>query len=147
MKNIRKTIGILSMIIMVMSCGKDDSPQADPVQTVIDGLGKTWTATSVTFSSQDVTSDWKDFALTFDQAKGYTATALSDENVLVWPASGSYTFPDPANPKIILRHDGVQIAVDNLKKTTATLIFTISGRSGGRTEGLVGEWVFVLAAN
>ena len=138
------------MAIFSIGCGGDDSPGIDPVQEVIDGLEKTWRVTSVTFGNDDDTADWNGFTLTFDQSQGYTASRLSDESVLVWPTSGSYHFPNSSNSNLVERDDGVQINISNLTETSATLTFTISGRSGstgGKEDGLIGAWVFEMSAN
>jgi hypothetical protein len=148
MTTIRNTIFIIAAAMITFACGGDDSPTVDPIQKVVDGLGKTWSATSVTFQSQEVTTDWSGFTLAFDQNKGYTATSLSDESVLVWPTSGSYSFPNLENVNTILRSDGVQISIEDLTESNARLVFQIEGRNqGGREDALIGEWAFVMTAD
>lgn len=137
---------MITSIAALSSCGGDDSPVpvVDPTLEIIEGLSKTWSVTSVTLDNSDETTDWSGFTLNFDLSKGFTASDLSDESVLVWPTSGSYSFPNANNANIILRSDGVQITIEDLTETSARLVFNITGRSGGRINGLVGEWVFDL---
>jgi len=149
MKLIKYTLLGLTLLglLTFTSCGKDDTPptpQVDPEQEIVDGLNKSWTITSVTLDNVDVTGDWNGFTLTFNGTKEYTATALSAESILVWPASGSYTFPNATNANLILRNDDIQITISNMTDTTVTLSFTILGRTGGRKEGLIGGWVFEM---
>jgi hypothetical protein len=145
---IKNTLFIIAAAMITLGCGEDDSPTIDPIQQVVDGLEKTWSATSVTFQSQDVTANWGGFTLAFDQNKGYTATSLSDESVVVWPTSGSYSFPNLENANSVLRSDGVQISIEDLTDTNVRLVFQISGRNeGGREDALIGEWAFVMTGN
>jgi len=143
-KNILLGIALMG-IVALTSCGKKDTPapQVDPTQAIIDGLSKTWNVNTVTLDNAAVTGDWTGFELQFSGSQGYTATNLSVESVLVWPVSGSYTFPNANNPNVVERNDGVQITISNLSTTTATLTFNIAGRNG-RTEGLIGKWVFEM---
>ena len=134
-------------IVSLTACGGGDTPApvVDPTQEIIDALTKTWSVSSVTLDNTDVTTDWNGFTLTFDSSKGYSATALNAESILVWPASGSYSFPNANNTNQILRNDGVEITLSNVTETSATLSFQITGRNG-RTEGLIGQWVFVMGS-
>jgi len=145
-KNIVVALTLIG-IVGLTACGGGDTPApvVDPTQEIIDALSKTWSVSSVTLDNADVTTDWNGFALTFDSSKGYTATALNNESILVWPASGSYSFPNANNTNQILRNDGVEITLSNVTETSATLSFQITGRNG-RTEGLIGQWVFVMGS-
>ena len=135
------------MILVSVSCGKDDpKPKVDEVEATVEALSnKPWTPTGVTFANANVDTDWSNFVLSFDDSKGYTASALSNESVLVWPASGTYTFPNANDPNTILRDDGVLISIQSLTETSTLLVFTITGRNEDtRTEGLLGKWEFEL---
>ena len=138
---------VLSTVALFTACGGGDTPTpvTDPTQEIIDGLGKTWTISSVTLDNSDVTSDWSGFELTFNTSKGYSASDLSDESVLIWPTIGTYSFPNQNNALLVERNDGVQISISNLTETSATLSFQITGRNG-RSEGLIGAWVFVMGS-
>jgi len=148
MKTIKKTLSILfiTAFSLFTSCGDEDDPTPviDPTQATIDGLSKTWAINNVNLDDENVIGDWTGFVITFDQSKGYSCTNLSEESILVWPVSGSYTFPNANNPNVILRDDGVRIVIENLTESSVRLIFNIEGRRGGRTDGLIGEWVFNL---
>ena len=139
MKPIKYMLLFTITIILLLNARKHKS---NPTQAVIDALNKSWTANSVTLDNSNVTRDWNGFNLTFNSTKGYTATSLSDESILVWPANGSYTFPDANNPHTVLRNDGVQISLTNITETSVTLTFVVPGR----TKGLNGEWVFEMGS-
>lgn len=145
MKNIL-IFTLLLFSIYFSNCGSGEEPAPDPPvdikQQVIDGLAKTWQVNSVTLDGVDVSNDWIGFTLKFDKSKNYTAKELSVKSILVWPVSGSYSIPNANMPKNILRNDGIQIVLSNVTTSTVTLSFTISGRSGGRVEALIGDYIF-----
>ncbi|MDH5366145.1 MAG: hypothetical protein OEW67_04110 [Cyclobacteriaceae bacterium] len=137
------TILVLSFAA-ITSC-KEDTTAPDPKQQVIDALSKAWTVNSVTLDNQDVSADWNSFTLTFDNTQAYITTSPSYKSTLIWPLTGSYTFPNIENPRVILRNDGVLIFVSNLTDNSLQLIFSITN-TGGRTEGLTGEWIFDMGS-
>jgi len=145
MKNIKIlfSLVLLLSLVAITSC-KKDTPQPDPKQQVIDALGKAWTVNSVTLDNQDVSAEWSGFTISIDNAQNYTATNLSIKSTLVWPPVGSYTFPNIDNPRVISRNDGVLIFVSELTDTSVQFIFTITN-TGGRTDGLTGEWIFDMS--
>lgn len=149
MKTLEYVVSITSIFIIAVltACGGGDTPVpvTEATEEVIEALSKKWTTKSVTLDNVDVTADWSVFTLTFSQTQNYTASVLSSESILVWPAGGSYTFPNTNNAKQILRDDGVQITISNITETAATLTFSITGRNG-RTDGLIGEWVFEMGS-
>ena len=146
MKNILLFIALIGLLCFA-NCGSSDEPAPDdpPVdlkQQMIDGLSKTWQVNSVTLDGIDVSDDWIGFTLKFDKSKNYIAKKLSEKSILVWPENGSYTIPNSSNPKNILRNDGIQIVLSNVTASSVKLSFTISGRSGGRVESLIGDYIF-----
>lgn len=144
MKSLTKYILLLSIIALLTNCG-GDSPDPQPVdetQAVIDGLAKTWTISGVTLDGTSVASDWDNVQVSFTANKSFSITGLSQENALIWPSSGSYSFPDSSKPMSVLRSDGIAIAISNLTESSATLKLTISGRTGGRETGLSGSYSF-----
>lgn len=144
MKNILIALSIVATALLTSCDGSDSpSPQPDPQQEMIDALTKTWTVTEVTLDNVSVTGEWNNFSIQFMNDKTYSSTSSTNEQKLVWPIIGSYTFPDTNNPNMISRDDGVEITLSNVTETSATLSFRISNRSG-RVDGLIGEWVFVL---
>ena len=145
MKTIKHILIALSIIAIVAltSCGKDNPAPVDPQQEMIEALAKTWTPTSITLDGVDQMGNWPGFNIQLTTTKGYTTNSSTDEQKLVWPLSGSYTFPDATNANKVLRDDGVEILLSNVTATSATLSFTITGRNG-RTDGLIGEWVFAI---
>ena len=147
MKSLNKYIVLLSIIALLTNCkGKSttDPAPVDPTLAVIEGLTKTWTVSEVTLDGTNVTSDWNNVQLSFAANKSFSITGLSQENALIWPSSGSYSFPDATKPMSVLRSDGIPIIISNLTETSATLDFTISGRTGGRETGLSGNYTFTF---
>lgn len=146
MKNILFCLVLIGLICFA-NCGSSEEPAPDdpPVdlqQELIDGISKTWQVNSVTLDAVDVSADWTGFTLKFDKSKNYTAKKLSEKSILVWPENGSYTIPNANHPKNVLRDDGTQIVLSNVTATSVKLSFTISGRSDGRVESLIGDYVF-----
>lgn len=146
MKKIQLII-FIGLALNFMHCGgseddPDPDPQIDPKQQVIDGLSKTWQVNSVTLDGLDVSTDWIGFTLKFDKSKNYTAKKLSEKSILVWPENGSYTIPNANHPKNVLRDDGIQIVLSNVTASSVKLSFAIAGRSDGRVESLIGDYVF-----
>ena len=144
MKTIKTYILLLSIITLLTNCGDPDpTPQpVDETQAVIDGLAKTWTIDAVTLDGSSVASDWNNVQVSFTPNKSFSITGLSTENSLIWPSSGSYSFPDSTKPMSVLRSDGIAIAISDLTESSATLKLTITGRTGGREAGLSGNYSF-----
>lgn len=143
-KNILLGLSLIAIALLTSCKGSDSpSPQPDPQQEMIDALTKTWTVTEVTLDDVSVTGEWNNFSIQLMNDKTYSTTSTTNEQKLVWPIIGSYTFPDTNNPNMITRDDGVEITLSNVTETSATLSFRISNR-GGRTDGLIGEWVFMM---
>ena len=145
MKTLKTYLLLLSIIVLLTNCGGSSTPDPTPVdetQAVIDGLAKTWTVDAVTLDGTSVASDWGNVQVSFTANKGFTVTGLSTENSLIWPSSGSYSFPDATKPMSVLRNDGIAIAISDLTESTATLRLAITGRTGGREAGLSGNYSF-----
>ena len=146
MKQIKNITLAFLFIIVITSCEENDPPELvdDAQQEMIDALSKTWSTSSVLQDNNSVSGDWSDFRIQLTENMGYTSNSSTNEQKLIWPISGSYTFPDVDNPNKILRSDGVEINLSNVTETSATLSFQITGRSNGRSNSLIGEWVFIL---
>lgn len=145
---IKRIILITLVLISMIACSAEDETgivTEDQKQIITHALSKKWTASKVMFDTRDVTSEWTNFILEFDQSQKYTATALSEKSVLVWPASGSYTFPKADNPNLILRNDGIEISIADVTEDSAALSFKIAGRSTqARTGALTGQYIFMM---
>lgn len=144
MKKLKTYILLLGIVTLLPNCGDPDpTPQpVDETQAVIDGLAKTWTIDAVTLDGTDVASDWDNVQVSFAANKSFSITGLSPENALIWPSSGSYSFPDSTKPMSVLRSDGISILISNLTERSATLNLVITGRTGGRETGLSGNYSF-----
>lgn len=144
MKKLKKYILLLSIIALLTNCGDPDPvPQSvDETQVVIDGLAKTWTVSQVSLDGTSVDSDWDNVQVNFTANKSFSITGLSQENALIWPSSGSYSFPDATKPMSLLRSDGISIVISDLTESSATIKFGITGRTGGRGSGLSGNYSF-----
>ncbi len=144
MKKLYKYLLFIGIIALLTNCGGSDQPPqpVDETLAVIAGLAKTWTIDAVTLDGSSVTSDWNNVQISFTANKSFTITGLSQENSLIWPSSGSYSFPDSSKPLSVLRSDGIAIAISNLTASSATLKLTITGRTGGRETGLSGNYSF-----
>ena len=137
---------IIIICVMSLSSCKDIEPAPDVIdaqQEMIEALTKSWTITSATLDNATVTSNWDNFNIQLTSSLGYSTNSSTNEQKLVWPVSGTYTFPESNNPNKILRSDGVEITLVSVTESSATLSFQITGRNG-RTDGLLGEWVFVM---
>lgn len=146
MKTLKKYILLLSIIVFFTNCGgdgaTDPAPVVDPLQATIEGLAKTWASAQVTLDGATVSDDWSGVSFSFTQNKSFSVTGLSTENGLIWPSSGTYSFPDANKPLKILRNDGIEITLKNLTETSVDVSFTIDGRTGGKTLGLSGNYTF-----
>gem|GEM_PF-5448939 len=59
--------------------------------------------TQVSLDDVDQMATWQDFTLMLKADQNYNATNVSTDRELVWPLSGSYTFPDPDNLNQVVR--------------------------------------------
>ena len=87
--------------------------------------------------TNDVTPNWTGFTLTLGN-KSYSSS--NSPEVLIWPASGTWDFG--ANVSTLVRNDGVEITV-SVTDTSLQMQFDYSA-SGGRLNGIEGNWVFKM---
>ncbi len=144
MKKLHKYILLISIVALLTNCGgtTDPTPGVDSLQATIDGLAKKWTPSGVTLDGVNVSDDWSGVSVTFTANKSFTVSGLSQENSLIWPSTGTYSFPDENKPLKILRNDGIEITLKNLTSTSVDVSFAITGRTGGRGAGLSGNYSF-----
>ena len=133
----------LVMGFLVSSCKEDPAPAKTPEEIQIEKLTGTWVlptaANTVTIDGRDVSAEWSTFVLTLGN-KTYQSTNANDANV--WPASGTWAFG--ANINTLVRDDGVDITV-TVTDTSLKLQFDYSA-SGGRLDGIEGNWVFNMVS-
>jgi len=147
MKSLAKYILFISIITLLTNCGDPEptpQPAIDLEQATIDGLAKTWTISGVSLDGASVASDWAGVSISFTTSKSFTVSGLSTQNSLIWPSTGTYSFPDANKPLKVLRNDGIEITISNLTENSATLGFAITGRTGGRQDGLTGNYSFTF---
>jgi len=144
MKLLAKYILFISIITLLTNCGDPEpTPQAvDQTLATIEALSKTWSPSQVTLDGANVSADWSGVSFSFTQNKSFTVSGLSTENSLIWPSTGTYSFPDANKPLKILRNDGIEITLNNLTDTSVDVSFVITGRTGGRAAGLSGSYKF-----
>lgn len=153
MKTFKNILSILIIVLMFtfQFCSESD-PEPDILPTnqevftqqlsAKDNGWATGSGGSVSLDGiNDLTDEWTDFRLSFNNFK-YT-TAGGKENV--WPASGTWKYAKADRTDEILRDDGVLI-YSSITGSSLTLRFTISSdySTGGRNKALGGEYTFVL---
>ena len=133
----------LVMGVLVSSCKKDKTDTKTDEQKKIEQLAKTWVLAAgsnvVTVAGTDVTTEWANFVLTLGDKTYQTSGA---DSPLVWPASGTWAFG--ANLSTLVRDDGVEITII-LTDTSLDLQFNYTA-SGGRFDGIEGNWIFKMVA-
>ncbi len=139
MKTIIKLLPVL--LVLTIACGGDDpNPVAEP--TTLDKLQGTWNLSSVTRDGADVTSGFTGFKLVIANTN-YTIT----NGGTAWLESSGTLSISGDNATSVDSMGGINnIALEfsngnNTLKLTYAIDTTVVG---GRTTGLVGNYVFVL---
>lgn len=131
--------------VLVTGCKKPPPVTKTDEELQIEKLTGTWKlqagANAVTIDiTNDVTTNWTGFTLTLGN-KTYQTSSSSE--ALVWPSSGTWDFG--TNVTTLVRDDGVEISV-SVTDTSLQLQFDYSA-SGGRLNGIEGNWVFKMEPN
>ena len=134
----------LVLVVILFSCGEDEPQQPGEKQIMIESLAKTWTTSLVRIDGLDISGYWHDFTLTIDSDLNYTTSSATEDNLKVWPTSGTLSFPNDNFLKAIERNDGVQITVLEITETSISLSFNIEENSGARVAGITGDWTFEM---
>lgn len=150
MKSILKFNKILVIsLFLLMACGgggDDDSPVIEPGPLVLAELKLTtnsWSLSTVSRNGVDVESEFTNFTINFTPT-GFTVT----NGGTVWEASGNWIWADGSGTSIQLSNGVVvQIEFSN-NDSQLTLTFTIDSDTYniGRSQGLKGDYVFVLTS-
>ena len=136
----------LVMGVLVAGCKKTTVTPKTDEELQIEKLTGTWVldpgvTNPVTVDSNNPPQDWTGFTLTLGnetyQANTSTGT-LGDEDV--WPTNGTWTFGTSVST--LNRNDGIDISV-SVTDTSLQLQFEYSA-SGGRLNGIEGNWVFKM---
>ena len=143
---IRLSLIALTLVIgvLVSSCKKDPPVTKTDEEVQIEKLTGTWKlqagANAVTVASNDVTADWTGFTLTLGD-KTYQTSSSSEP--LIWPSNGTWAFGTSVST--LVRDDGVEVTV-SVTDTSLQLQFDYSA-SGGRLNGIEGNWIFKMVPN
>jgi len=147
MNHIIRFISLLLIVVVAACSSKDEDPKPDAKAETINKLtASKWIANSVQHATDgDLTFQYEDFSITF--SKNPAAGAEGDYTVI----NGGNAFPDPSGKwslsedgKTILFTSGPEIAIESLTDQSLVLNFIVSPGSGGRIEGVSGEFTFNL---
>jgi len=132
---------ILALMIQLSSCGKknDVAPTPTAQQTVTSQLiANTWKIQSVSVDGIDQTSVYKGLTISF------TATSFTTTNGgVVWPASGTWSFPSATDATTMKRDDGILVTVMATGATLQlSLTWSTTTLAGGKLESVKGQNVF-----
>ena len=120
---------IFLALILLTACSPDDPSPADQ-------LTGEWTVSRVTLDGVDITHEFEGFTLQF---AANTYTAANGEPV--WPATGTWSL---INPSVFVRHDGIEVNIDNLTPgaLTLSLFWNKTTLGSGRAASVSGDYVF-----
>lgn len=135
-------------LVGLMSCGGDDDGDDDPTPTLTPEqeqlaiLARTWTLSTATLDNT-ASDAFNGLSVTFTENKAFT---VSGDYEPVWPSSGTFDFG--SGLFTLQRNDGVTMTISSdLSETSMTLTFNYNILPGGRTEGILGDYVFQFTAN
>ncbi len=140
---------LISLLVLSGCPGPDPTPDPDPGPDPKDAQlsalkngGSSWVLSSggVVKDGFDVSNQFTGFKLNIGE---YTYS-IQNSLETAWPDSGSWGFNND-NINSIKRDDGVVLSVI-LGGGNLTLSFTAAGSTGGRIEGLSGDYVFNLVS-
>jgi hypothetical protein len=141
---IRLTLIALTLLmgVLVTGCKKTTVTPKTDEELQIEKLTGTWVlqagSSAVTVDIvNDVTTNWPGFTLTLGNKTYQTS---SSPEALIWPSSGTWAFGTSVST--LVRDDGVEISV-SVTDTSLQLQFDYSA-SGGRLNGIEGNWVFKM---
>lgn len=143
-------LAFLAFGVIFSACKEKVDPQPTPEEEQLAKLAKTWVvanpppSNAVTVgsstSTNDVTTDWAAFTITFTDGN-YTSSGASSTDV--WPTSGTWEFATD-DVGTLIRSDGVEVVI-NVTETTLKMNFDYDS-TGGRLDGTDGSWEFNLVA-
>lgn len=142
-------MALISLSILTGCPGPEPTPDPDPGPDPKDeqllalkNNGNSWVISGggVVKDGYDVTDQFTGFKLDIGEYTYNTQNSLST----AWPSSGNWEFNN-GNINSIKRSDGVIISV-SFSGSNLSLTFTASGSSGGRIEGLAGDYIFNLVS-
>jgi len=147
MKFIKNTFIILTILSLSLYAGckgNDPTTETTPLTEQLDLLlngGSSWVVFSVIKDGYEVTNQFSGFTLFFDNTSYSTTNSIAT----AWASTGTWAFHNN-NPEVIMRDDGTLISV-SLANNELVLSFSVTGLpTGGRTEGVDGDYVFTLVS-
>jgi hypothetical protein len=145
----------ISALTLLYSCGGSE-PEPEPTAAeaaVINLTNSAWKVNSVTIDGVDKTSMFTNLSITFTptsttngKPSSLNGSFTAVNGGLVWPASGTWSFPNTADGNNVLRGDGVSLQLTELTATTLkiSLAWSKTTFGTGRSAGLKGQHVFTM---
>ncbi len=135
------TVVLIGALLVILQSCKHDDASPDEQSIFIGKISQTWKTNRVTVDGVDVTSYFKDMAITFRGDQTYTvANPVSP----IWPASGLFeTVATTDGSFDIERSDGVMIDVTSLAATSVILELLYTSPNG-RVAEVTGHYKFEL---
>jgi hypothetical protein len=135
-------ISTLASVLVLASCSGGGDPS--PVDTFEQKLIGTWNLNSVKRDGNDVTSEFNGFEISFNE--GADSFSITGGNDIIY-SSGSYTLS--GTNAMTLSSGGENTSVSlSLSSNERQLTFSFRNNktiySGGRNDGVAGDYVFVL---
>ncbi len=140
-------IGLCAMFTFLNGCKSSDDPVAvDPfVQqtTLLENNSKPWILSggSITKDGYDVSSQFNGFELTITGSQYRTVNSLKD----VWETQGSWSYHNN-NVNVLERNDGVLLTIKLINNELTVSFTDPKGSSGGKLEGISGDYTFNLVS-
>ena len=138
----------LLMGVAITSCKEKTTTPKTAEELQIEKLTGTWAldlsaARPVSVDNNDPAQNWTGFTLTLGNKTYNANTSANLGNELVWPSGTGRTWAfAPNDVRILDRDDGVEMTVA-VTDTSLRLQFDYSD-TGGRLNGITGNWVFVM---
>ena len=138
-KSIVKSITFIVLLVSIIGCNKNTplSPKENMMQILTDGI---WDIESVNVDGTDFMSTHRGMTISFDR-NSYNC----QYGYPVWPETGAWDFMDEEG-NIIVRGDGLEVHLFDVtsKKLHLSFLWDETIYTGGKTEGISGEYVFVF---
>jgi hypothetical protein len=130
-------------------CSGDDDDGGSVTDQQIEQLSGTWKATSVTLDDAQQ-EGYEEFTLKIfkhsgEADLGYIITNNPDESPWLSEYNGVFVFDTGEPTKYFLREDDVRIEYNVSGESLALLFNYEEPATGGRVDGVSGEWEFVFA--
>jgi len=143
------TVVSLGLILIFSGCGSKGSPAESTQDKQLGLLSHTWKVSTVSFDTNDKTTDWPGFQLTISGTKGATSfnysCASRSSKPGPWPPSGTWAFGTDPVTQILRTEDNLTMTY-TVSATTLQISFnfptTGTGYTGPRLSNVSGNWIF-----